>query len=364
MRTFLRQGKLYVRGDSKVFRFLSSKEESLFLQRKNPRKIAWTQVYRRAHKKGITEEVAKKRSRKTVKHQRGIVGADLATILSRRNQKPADRDAARDAAKQAAKEQKKAAEEKRKASRVRQLPVGSVLTPLSDEKCSPQVLLVLPAVQRFPVNKPRSVWSRSTRLSLFNKERVFFLSNRALPREVAERRADVWSLSSYFFVPMPTPFTHPRTSTHHAMYGFAILGQCSGEGHTFEVHNYNDKEGRNRDKQNPRHHTRPWIAFSLCVLGRPFSRHSLGIRFVLFPVLSDIVGERIVLLGGTENGVSSCYNRSWREDTLPGSEQTGGLGRRGGRYAFGGPETICLSESEHIIGSQRNVAGSRTFEDI
>ena len=38
------------------------------------------------HKKGITEEVAKKRSRKTVKHQRGIVGADLAFIAARRNQ--------------------------------------------------------------------------------------------------------------------------------------------------------------------------------------------------------------------------------------------------------------------------------------
>lgn len=37
------------------------------------------------HKKGITEETAKKRSRKTVKHQRGIVGADLAAIAAKRN---------------------------------------------------------------------------------------------------------------------------------------------------------------------------------------------------------------------------------------------------------------------------------------
>ena len=57
------KGKTYVRGDSKVgfvspfglhvayqaqtFRFLNSKNESLFMQRKNPRKLAWTQVYRR-----------------------------------------------------------------------------------------------------------------------------------------------------------------------------------------------------------------------------------------------------------------------------------------------------------------------------
>ncbi|KAI0266367.1 ribosomal protein L24e-domain-containing protein [Gloeopeniophorella convolvens] len=80
------RGRLFVRGDSKIFRFGASKNESLFLQRKNPRKIAWTVLYRRMHKKGITEEVAKKRSRKTVKHQRGIFGADLAAIAAKRNQ--------------------------------------------------------------------------------------------------------------------------------------------------------------------------------------------------------------------------------------------------------------------------------------
>ncbi|KAL2056427.1 hypothetical protein ABVK25_003450 [Lepraria finkii] len=53
------KGKLYVRGDSKIFRFQNGKTESLFLQRKNPRRIAWTTLYRRQHKKGISEEVAK-----------------------------------------------------------------------------------------------------------------------------------------------------------------------------------------------------------------------------------------------------------------------------------------------------------------
>jgi ribosomal protein L24E len=49
------QGKLYVRGDSKIFRFQNGKTESLFLQRKNPRRIAWTVLFRRQHKKGISE---------------------------------------------------------------------------------------------------------------------------------------------------------------------------------------------------------------------------------------------------------------------------------------------------------------------
>ncbi len=65
------------------------------------------------HKKGLTEEVAKKRSRKTVKHQRGIVGADLAAIAARRNQTAAARTEARTAAIQKAKLAKKEKEGKK-----------------------------------------------------------------------------------------------------------------------------------------------------------------------------------------------------------------------------------------------------------
>ncbi|BGP19508.1 hypothetical protein JCM10213_006328 [Rhodosporidiobolus nylandii] len=108
------KGKLYVRSDSKIFRFVTSKEESLFLQRKNPRKISWTVVYRRVNKKGVTEEVAKKRSRKTVKaNGRGVGGADLASILAKRNQKPEVREAQRAAALAAGKDKKKEKESKK-----------------------------------------------------------------------------------------------------------------------------------------------------------------------------------------------------------------------------------------------------------
>lgn len=110
------RGTLFVRGDSKIFRFQNSKSASLFKQRKNPRKIAWTVLYRRHHKKGITEEVAKKRSRKTVKAQRAIVGASLEFIKQRRSLKPEVRKAQRDEKKKADKEKKKADKATRKAS--------------------------------------------------------------------------------------------------------------------------------------------------------------------------------------------------------------------------------------------------------
>jgi large subunit ribosomal protein L24e len=69
--------------------------------------------YRRLHKKGITEEVAKKRSRKTVKHQRGIVGADIAAIAAKRNQTAAVRQQQRLSAIAKAKSEKKDKESKK-----------------------------------------------------------------------------------------------------------------------------------------------------------------------------------------------------------------------------------------------------------
>lgn len=63
---------------------------------------------RRHARKGISEETAKKRSRRTVKAQRGIVGADLASIMAKRNQKPEVRNAARAAAVKDGKDKKKA----------------------------------------------------------------------------------------------------------------------------------------------------------------------------------------------------------------------------------------------------------------
>jgi len=56
---------IYVRGDSKIFRFQNGKTRSLFLQRKNPRRIAWTVLYRRQHKKGISEV---RNNRQTLPH--------------------------------------------------------------------------------------------------------------------------------------------------------------------------------------------------------------------------------------------------------------------------------------------------------
>lgn len=66
-----------------------------------------------------TQEVAKKRSRKTVKSQRAIVGASLDVIKERRNQRPEARSAARESAIKAAKEKRAAEQAAKKATKAK-----------------------------------------------------------------------------------------------------------------------------------------------------------------------------------------------------------------------------------------------------
>ncbi len=81
-----------------TFRFLNGRSHKAHLLKRNPRKVTWTVLYRRKHKKGVEEETAKKRTKKTQKFQRAVVGATLADIMAKRNQKPEVRKAQREQA--------------------------------------------------------------------------------------------------------------------------------------------------------------------------------------------------------------------------------------------------------------------------
>merc|ERR1711972_570199 len=100
-----------IRTDGKLFHFLSKKAQRSFLMKRNPRNISWTVLYRKKHKKGTQEEVAKKRTRRTMKFQRSIQGATLEHILAKRNQKPEVRKAQREQLIRSQKEKTKAKKE-------------------------------------------------------------------------------------------------------------------------------------------------------------------------------------------------------------------------------------------------------------
>merc|ERR1712083_945595 len=100
--------KALVKADGKTFKFLSGKTQKSHDLKRNPRKSAWTILYRRKHKKGLEEDTSKKRTKRTQKFQRAVVGATLQDIMAKRNQKPEVRKAQREQAIRAAKESKKA----------------------------------------------------------------------------------------------------------------------------------------------------------------------------------------------------------------------------------------------------------------
>merc|ERR1711998_434261 len=83
-------GIRYIRTDGRMFLFINGKSEASLLMKRNPRKISWTQFYRRLHKKGQTEETAKKRAARKVKVQRAYVGASLDVIKAKAQQKAAN----------------------------------------------------------------------------------------------------------------------------------------------------------------------------------------------------------------------------------------------------------------------------------
>merc|ERR1711981_913344 len=101
------RGRTLIKQDGKTFRFLDGRTMKAHLLKRNPRKVTWTVLYRRKHRKGIEEETSKKRTKRTQKFQRAVVGATLQDIMAKRNQKPEVRKAQREQAIRAAKELKK-----------------------------------------------------------------------------------------------------------------------------------------------------------------------------------------------------------------------------------------------------------------
>merc|ERR1711874_701770 len=110
-------GKAYVRFDGKKILLINGKCETLLKNKKNPRKITWTILYRRKHKKGTMTEIdARKRSRRALKTQRGVAGQSWAEIQAKKNQNPALRKAEREKAINEAKRKKKEQADKKKAA--------------------------------------------------------------------------------------------------------------------------------------------------------------------------------------------------------------------------------------------------------
>merc|ERR1712094_145093 len=94
----LAMGK-YVRGDQKLFTFITAKTERCFLMKRRNLTTKWTVQYRRINKKGSVEQAEKKRrAKKSMVKTREIVGLTAEMLEKKRSARPAAKDKQRDAA--------------------------------------------------------------------------------------------------------------------------------------------------------------------------------------------------------------------------------------------------------------------------
>ena len=86
------RGSHFAARDGKLHFFISSKTRSLFHQRIKPVKLTWTQASRRFNKKTKVEDIQKKRTRRTTRVQKAVVGMSLDDIKRKRAEDTTARD--------------------------------------------------------------------------------------------------------------------------------------------------------------------------------------------------------------------------------------------------------------------------------
>lgn len=129
VRIYPGRGRKFAAKDGKIYYFISTKVASLFHQRKKAVKLTWTQAWRRFNKKIKVDEISKRRTRKTTRVQKAIVGMSLDEIMRRKNEKPEERDKKLTAAKKEVKDRQqkkvdaKRAEKKKAAPQPKAAPV-------------------------------------------------------------------------------------------------------------------------------------------------------------------------------------------------------------------------------------------------
>lgn len=101
-------GSRFIRVDGKSYVFANSKCEASFHLKRKAAKRPWTVLFRKLHKKGVQEDISRRRARRArTVVTKPVFGATLEFIKARRTQRPEMRKAARDAALKEAKERNK-----------------------------------------------------------------------------------------------------------------------------------------------------------------------------------------------------------------------------------------------------------------
>ena len=100
------RGTRFISKDGRTHYFISTKARSLYHQKIKPVKLTWTTAWRAYNKKIKVDDISKKRSRKTTRIQKAVVGMSIEEIRRKKNESREDRDKANDVAQKEIKDRK------------------------------------------------------------------------------------------------------------------------------------------------------------------------------------------------------------------------------------------------------------------
>ena len=133
------RGKKFAAKDGKVYYFFSAKIASMFHQRKKAVKLTWTQAWRRFNKKIKVDEISKRKTRKTTRVQKAIVGMSLDEIMRRKNEKPEEREKKLDAAKKEVKARQAKKQDAKRVEKGKKVVSQKAPAPQVSKQAAPKV---------------------------------------------------------------------------------------------------------------------------------------------------------------------------------------------------------------------------------
>jgi large subunit ribosomal protein L24e len=112
------QGKKFVAKDGRTYFFLSRKCAKFWHKKTKPVKLTWTSAWRRFNKKHKIEHANKRKTKRTQRVQKAIVGLTLDDIKRRKDPKSDFRSKLRDEARKEVQDKRKKQIEKRRENKL------------------------------------------------------------------------------------------------------------------------------------------------------------------------------------------------------------------------------------------------------
>merc|ERR1712110_1114444 len=100
------RGTRFISKDGRTHYFISTKARSLYHQKIKPVKLTWNMAWRAHNKKIKVDDIQKKRSRKTTRIQKAVVGMSIEEIRRKKAESREDRDKNADTAAKEIKDRK------------------------------------------------------------------------------------------------------------------------------------------------------------------------------------------------------------------------------------------------------------------